>query len=225
MLDHPLQPSITQPSFVPPQTGERDHRFYKTGKRLIDLALVLAIGPLFLPLIAGLMLLTCLDGHAALYSQLRVGQNGRLFRFWKLRTMVPNADVALERHLESNPLARAEWDATQKLRHDPRLTFIGCYLRRYSLDELPQLWNVLVGDMSLVGPRPMMPSQRALYPGTGYYELRPGLTGLWQISERNNCTFAERAAYDNRYAQMLSATTDLAILLRTVGVIFRGTGC
>ena len=225
MLDHPLLPSATQPSFVPPQTGEHAHRFYRIGKRLIDVALVLAIGPMFLPLIGVLMLLTSLDGHAPLYSQLRVGQNGRLFRFWKLRTMIPHADVALERYLESDPQARAEWDATQKLRHDPRLTPIGGWLRRYSLDELPQLWNVLIGDMSLVGPRPMMPSQRTLYPGTGYYELRPGLTGLWQISERNTCTFAERAAYDNRYAQIGSATTDFSILLRTVSVIFRGTGC
>lgn len=225
MLDHPLQPTVTQPSFAPSQAGEHAHRWYRTGKRLLDLVLVLAIGPVFLPVVAVLMLLTSLDGHAALYSQLRVGQNGRLFRFWKLRTMIPNADGALERYLASNPEARAEWDTTQKLRHDPRLTPIGCWLRRYSLDELPQLWNVLIGDMSLVGPRPMMPSQRALYPGTDYYELRPGLTGLWQISERNSCSFAERAAYDSRYAQSVSFTTDLGILLRTVGVIFRGTGC
>ncbi|MBN9333223.1 sugar transferase, partial [Devosia sp.] len=101
----------------------------------------------------------------------------------------------------------------------------GPYLRRYSLDELPQLWNVLIGDMSLVGPRPMLTSQRQLYPGTAYYELRPGLTGLWQISERNNCTFAERATYDSRYATSLTIVNDLGILLRTVGVVFRGTGC
>ncbi|WP_299725560.1 sugar transferase [Devosia sp.] len=192
---------------------------------MIDLALVAVGGPFFLPLIMILVVLIRLDGGPALYLQPRIGRDGRVFRLWKLRSMVPNAEAALAAYLDANPDARAEWDSTQKLRHDPRLTAMGGFLRRYSLDELPQLWNVLIGDMSLVGPRPMMPSQRLLYPGTAYYDLRPGLTGLWQISERNNCTFAERAAYDNRYAQTVSARVDFAVLARTLGVVFRGTGC
>lgn len=205
---------------------EIGHRFYATtGKRAIDLAFVLIGGPVVLPLILILAALVSLDGGTAFYLQPRLGRKGRVFRLWKLRSMVPNAETRLASYLESNPEARTEWDLTQKLKCDPRLTAIGRYLRRYSLDELPQLWNVLAGDMSLVGPRPMLPEQRELYPGTAYFELRPGITGLWQISERNNCTFAGRASYDNRYAQSISAGTDLRILLQTVSVVFRGTGC
>jgi lipopolysaccharide/colanic/teichoic acid biosynthesis glycosyltransferase len=177
-----------------------------------------------LPLILILAALVSLDGTSALYLQPRLGRNGRVFRLWKLRTMVPNAEARLASYLDSDPAARAEWDSNQKLKHDPRLTTVGRHLRRYSLDELPQLWNVLVGDMSLVGPRPMLPEQRHLYPGTAYFDLRPGLTGPWQISERNSCSFAERAGYDNRYAQTVSAATDLRILMQTVSVVFRGTG-
>ena len=199
-------------------------RFYPTGKRVLDVALVLLGGPLVLPLILILAALVSLDGTSALYLQPRLGRNGRVFRLWKLRTMVPNAEARLASYLDSDPAARAEWDSNQKLKHDPRLTTVGRHLRRYSLDELPQLWNVLVGDMSLVGPRPMLPEQRHLYPGTAYFDLRPGLTGPWQISERNSCSFAERAGYDNRYAQTVSAATDLRILMQTVSVVFRGTG-
>lgn len=195
------------------------------GKRMLDLILVLIGGVVFLPLILILAALVRLDGSSAIYRQPRIGKNGRIFLLWKLRSMVPDADAALERYLASDAAARAEWDRSQKLRHDPRLTRIGATLRRYSLDELPQLWNVLMGDMSLVGPRPMMPSQRTLYPGTAYYDFRPGLTGLWQISARNDCSFADRASYDNRYAQEISLATDLRILACTVSVVLRGTGC
>jgi exopolysaccharide production protein ExoY len=227
MLDHPISdPTGTQVGLVPLKRRlRRGLRFYRVGKRLIDLALVAVGGPLLLPLILILVVLVRLDSGPAFYLQPRIGRDGRIFRLWKLRSMVPDAEAALATYLESNPEARAEWDSSQKLRRDPRLTAIGGFLRRYSLDELPQLWNVVIGDMSLVGPRPMMPSQRLLYPGTAYYDLRPGLTGLWQISERNNCTFAERAAYDNRYEQTVSAGVDFAILVRTLGVVFRGTGC
>lgn len=227
MLDHPISEHTgARATLAPAKPRFRSgFRFYGIGKRLIDLALVAVGGPFFLPLIMILVILIRLDGGSALYLQPRIGRDGRVFRLWKLRSMVPNAEAALAAYLDANPDARAEWDSTQKLRHDPRLTALGGFLRRYSLDELPQLWNVLIGDMSLVGPRPMMPSQRLLYPGTAYYDLRPGLTGLWQISERNNCTFAERAAYDNRYAQTVSAKVDFAVLARTLGVVFRGTGC
>lgn len=200
-------------------------QFYGFGKRLIDIVLVLLGTPLVLPVILALVVMVRLDGGPAFYLQPRVGKNGRIFKLWKFRSMVPDAEKALETYLASDPAARAEWDVNQKLRHDPRLTSIGAFIRRYSLDELPQLWNVLLGDMSLVGPRPMLPSQRPLYPGTAYYDLRPGITGLWQISERNACTFAERATYDNRYAKSISVVTDLVILIRTVSVVFRGTGC
>ncbi|PIL21960.1 hypothetical protein P775_01855 [Puniceibacterium antarcticum] len=143
---------------------------------------------------------------------------------WKLRSMVHDADSQLEAHLAADPLARAEWDRSQKLRHDPRITRIGRLIRKTSLDELPQLWNVFSGDMSLVGPRPMMPEQRKMYPGTAYYELRPGITGLWQVSVRNESSFAERAVFDTDYLHRVSIKTDILVLLRTVRVVFHGTG-
>lgn len=138
--------------------------------------------------------------------------------------MVPDAEAKLQAYLDANPEARAEWDSKQKLNADPRITKIGRILRKTSIDELPQLFNVLSGDMSLVGPRPMMPCQQALYPGHGYYRLRPGLTGSWQVSERHTSTFAERATYDDDYDEKLSFATDVGILAKTVGVVLRGTG-
>ncbi len=130
----------------------------------------------------------------------------------------------LQAYLAQNPKARAEWDATQKLKDDPRVTRLGRLLRKTSIDELPQLWNVVRGEMSLVGPRPMMISQRALYPGTAYYSLRPGITGFWQVSERNDCEFAQRARFDAEYDSRVSFAVDLSILIRTVQVVCRATG-
>jgi len=198
---------------------------YLVAKRCLDVALVLLTAPASLLLIGLLAALVRLDGGHAFYTQERLGRNGRVFPLWKLRSMVPDADERLRQYLAENPEAQQEWASSQKLKNDPRVTALGRYLRKYSLDELPQLWNVLVGDMSLVGPRPMFPVQRALYPGTAYFDFRPGLTGLWQISERNGCTFAERATYDNRYAESVSLATDLRVLFKTVAVVFRGTGC
>ena len=198
---------------------------YPYFKRFIDIVAALAIGLFVLPLLLIVGFIIRLDGHKALYFQERLGENGRIFRIWKLRTMVPDADQRLERYLTENPEARLEWDLTQKLRSDPRITFSGRFLRKYSVDELPQLWNVLVGDMSLVGPRPMFPQQRALYPGTAYFEVRPGMTGLWQVGDRNKSTFADRAKFDTCYVETLSFRTDMMTILKTFGVVFRGTGC
>jgi len=205
----------------------RTHRatVYPYFKRLIDIVAALMIGLFVLPLLLIVAFIIRLDGHRALYFQERLGENGRVFRIWKLRTMVCDADQRLERYLSENPEARLEWDLTQKLRSDPRITFSGHFLRKYSIDELPQLWNVLMGDMSLVGPRPMFPQQRALYPGTAYFEVRPGMTGLWQVGDRNNSTFADRAKFDTYYVENLSLRTDMMTILKTFGVVFRGTGC
>ncbi|TKT80281.1 sugar transferase [Aquamicrobium sp. LC103] len=197
---------------------------YLAAKRGLDLLAVFLLAPVAVPLVGGLALLVRTDGAGAFYGQRRIGRGGRLFTMWKLRSMVPDAERRLEQHLARDPAARAEWDADQKLKDDPRITRVGRLLRKYSLDELPQLWNVFTGDMSLVGPRPMFAEQRALYPGTAYYELRPGMTGLWQISDRNGCTFAERAKHDTRYADIMSFATDLRILAMTPLVVFRGTG-
>ena len=169
-------------------------------------------------------LLVMSDGHNPFYRQTRIGKNGRAFGMWKLRSMVPNADAVLEAYLAENPEARREWDLTQKLKKDPRITPVGRFIRKTSIDELPQLLNVVSGDMSLVGPRPMMLDQRVLYPGLAYYAMRPGITGFWQTSTRNESSFAERATFDARYFSAMSLKTDLRVLFKTVGVVFAGTG-
>lgn len=196
-------------------------RFFK---RPLDIAFVLIAAPIAIPVVAILVLTILLQGGRPFYSQMRVGRSGRSFRLWKLRTMIENADLRLAEYLARDDAARTEWDSTQKLKRDPRITTFGRFLRKSSLDELPQLWNVLRGDMSMVGPRPMMLEQAQIYPGADYYQLRPGVTGLWQISDRNDSTFAARANFDARYAAELSMTSDLAIIARTVGVVLRCTG-
>lgn len=194
-------------------------------KRAFDILAILAALPVVFPVILGLAVIVAREGGRPFYSQLRVGRGGRSFRMWKLRSMVTDADQRMEAYLEANPEARVEWDSTQKLRNDPRITRFGHFLRRSSLDELPQLWNVLRGDMSLVGPRPMMLNQRDIYPGKAYYALRPGVTGYWQTAGRNRTTFEARAEYDAIYDQKLSLPTDLGILARTIAVVLKGTGC
>lgn len=202
-----------------------DRGFYaRVTKRAMDIAIVLMVSLPVLMTIAVLAVLVARDGKSPFYSQQRVGMNGRTFRMWKLRTMVSDADKVLGAYLDSNPAARAEWDLHQKLRNDPRITSIGKILRASSLDELPQLWNVLKGDMSIVGPRPMMCSQQVIYPGTEYYAMRPGITGAWQVSARNDSSFRERAEYDRSYFRSQSLRTDIRIMFQTVGVVMKATG-
>ena len=199
---------------------------YKNGgKRLLDTALILIALPFLLPLMVLVALAIMLDGHSPIYTQARLGKAWTPFRLYKFRTMRPGADALLKAHLAENPEAREEWERDQKLRDDPRITKVGRYLRKSSLDELPQLVNVLIGQMSLVGPRPMMPEQRILYPGEYYAAHRPGLTGLWQVSVRNGSTFATRALYDERYSRELSLKLDVATIFQTFRVVLRCTGC
>lgn len=193
-------------------------------KRTLDVFLVILSLPVVLPVVLVMLILVARDGASPFYTQERIGRGGRIFRILKIRTMVPDADATFAAYLEKNPEARQEWDSTQKLKCDPRITRVGGLLRKTSLDELPQLWNVLTGDMSIVGPRPMMVSQKSMYPGTAYYALRPGITGSWQVSDRNEGSFAGRAVYDTKYDADLSMATDLSILLRTVSVVMRRTG-
>jgi lipopolysaccharide/colanic/teichoic acid biosynthesis glycosyltransferase len=224
LLDHPLSRRSSNID------AQRDIRhvlpgLYRHGlKRLLDLVLVLATLPFWFPIVLVTALLVARDGHNPFYTQARIGRHGRVFRMLKLRSMIPGADAVLESYLRENAAARAEWAATQKLKDDPRVTRIGRFIRKTSLDELPQLVNVLLGDMSLVGPRPMMVCQKSLYPGSRYYEMRPGLTGFWQISNRNHCRFAGRARYDDAYYKAMSLNADLVVMLRTAGVVLRGTG-
>jgi lipopolysaccharide/colanic/teichoic acid biosynthesis glycosyltransferase len=193
-------------------------------KRAMDVTAILLAAPVVVPVVAVLAVMVARDGGRPFYSQMRVGKDGRRFRMWKLRSMVADADARMDEYLLAHPEARLEWDQTQKLKQDPRITRVGKIIRQSSLDELPQLWNVLKGDMSLVGPRPMMISQQALYPGLAYYALRPGCTGLWQTAGRNRTTFEARAEYDDAYEADLSLWSDIKILFRTVGVMLKGTG-
>ena len=206
-------------------TGAKARGFYSMfGKRFLDVALIVIAAPIVIPVVALFAFIISTDGHSPFFKQVRVGKDGRRFTMWKLRTMVPNAEALLAKHLEENPEDRAEWNDKQKLSNDPRCTRLGRAFRRTSLDELPQLFNVLLGDMSLIGPRPMLPEQQALYPGRAYYKLRPGMTGLWQVSKRNESEFSGRAAFDDQYHQELSFWSDVKILVRTAAVVVRGTG-
>lgn len=208
-----------------PAVQTRGSRLYRGApKRALDLLLTVVSAIVWVPVMALFALIVALDGHSPFYVQKRVGRGGRVFSLLKLRTMVPDAERQLQKHLEENPAARREWDHSQKLKSDPRITRIGQVLRATSMDELPQLINVLKGDMSLVGPRPFMESQKPLYPRAGYYRLRPGLTGLWQVSDRNNTSFVERARLDDEYERTISLGTDLSILARTVRSVLFCTG-
>lgn len=206
------------------QPDARSGLYRSFGKRALDVAAVVLTAPIVVPLVLVLALLVAIEGGRPFFTQKRVGRGNRDFRIFKLRTMVVDAEARLATYLAEDAAARAEWTAHQKLVHDPRVTPLGRFLRRTSLDELPQLWNVFLGDMSLVGPRPMMVDQRALYPGSAYYHLRPGITGPWQVSDRNTVEFRSRAVFDQRYYHDLSLLTDLRLLFRTVRAVLRCTG-
>lgn len=201
-------------------------RFYRnSGKRMMDIAIVI----LSLPMTISVTLLCAfalfIEGGNPFYQQERLGAGGRVFSILKLRTMRRDADQVLGRYLEADPLLRTEWDLTQKLKDDPRITRVGAFLRKTSLDELPQFWNVFKGDMSLVGPRPMMPDQLSMYDNPApYFALRPGITGAWQISDRNKSSFSYRSTVDAHYHANLSLWQDMRILLQTLGVVLRRTG-
>jgi lipopolysaccharide/colanic/teichoic acid biosynthesis glycosyltransferase len=216
--------AVSISEFVPTQRLGRQGAYAGFGKRALDLFVILLTAPVTLPLLILTALIVSLDGHSPLYVQKRVGRNGRVFKMFKFRSMVPNADSIFEDYLKANPDARAEWDHSQKLRNDPRVTRFGALMRKCSLDELPQILNVLIGDMSLIGPRPMMTDQTKLYPGNSYYSMRPGISGLWQVTDRNDTAFTARAQYDDQYFHNLSLANDCLIIAKTFVVVFRGTG-
>jgi Undecaprenyl-phosphate galactose phosphotransferase WbaP len=198
----------------------------KLLKRMMDIVLAMLLGIVAIPVFLGAALLIHWDSAGSVfYRQNRIGRKGEQIKIYKFRTMVHNADQVLDEYLIQNPSARAEWDQTQKLKNDPRVTRPGRWLRKLSIDELPQLYNVLRGDMSLVGPRPMMAEQECLHHGiASYYGVPPGLTGLWQVSGRNQTTFNERARYDVYYVRNWSIWLDIYILLRTVWVVLSRDG-
>lgn len=196
-------------------------------KRLFDVVAVCCGLLLFWWVFAGLALAVKLSSPGPVfYGQRRLGRNGRVFLAWKFRSMVANADVILKDYLAMHPELRAEWERDHKLKDDPRITWIGRWLRRTSLDELPQLWNILKSDMSLVGPRPIVEDEVAKYGARYalYQKVRPGLSGLWQVSGRNDVTYAERVSLDCYYVRNWSVWLDLVILARTVRVVLFGKG-
>ncbi len=209
---------------VVPNFGQRFYR--RLGKPALDLVFILLTLPLTLPIILLCALALWFEGGNPFYRQARLGKDGRVFHILKLRTMVHDAEARLVEYLRDNPERAEEWHRTQKLRDDPRVTRLGAVLRSSSLDELPQLWNVFRGEMSLVGPRPMLPEQLPLYGDPeAYFAVRPGITGLWQVSSRSDNKFSERCRQDSDYYANLSLGGDLRLMMRTVGVVMRHSGC
>ena len=206
-----------------------EHRgtgLFDFSKRVFDLAASLILLLLAMPLFAVVSLLVAMDGGPVFFRHQRVGRDGRKFGCWKFRTMILDAEASLAEYLAHHPEAAAEWQRDQKLVYDPRVTPIGKFLRSSSLDELPQLFNVVAGEMSLVGPRPVTASELSRYGAKAgiYASVRPGITGLWQVSGRNETTYDERVSLDERYIVNRHVGMDLAILWRTIGVVFSGKG-
>jgi Undecaprenyl-phosphate galactose phosphotransferase WbaP len=196
-------------------------------KRCVDVVLaafsLIILSPLFLFLYIAVRLET---SGPVFYPQDRIGREGSTFKIWKIRSMYCDGDQVLQRACRENPALAAEWQQYQKLREDPRVTQIGRRLRRLSLDELPQLWNVLRGDMSLVGPRPIVRAEVHRYEDrfASYALVRPGITGLWQVSGRNNTSYDERVAFDDYYVRNWSVWMDFYILARTLRTVLTCEG-
>lgn len=215
------------PSLSRSRRAVRPNPYFGLRKRVFDLLMVLMIVPVALPIVAVLWLLVRLDGGPGFYSQMRIGRGGRQFRCWKLRSMAVDADERLRRMCETDPEIAREWAENQKLACDPRITRIGHLLRKSSLDELPQFWNILRGDMSIVGPRPFLPEQQDLYTqagGTAYFLMRPGVTGEWQVRGRSTTRFIDRVRFDEGYYDNASLVQDIGLMAETVKVVARMTG-
>jgi Undecaprenyl-phosphate galactose phosphotransferase WbaP len=209
-------------------TSHKLKMFWNLGiKRFMDICIVCLGGLIILPflLIIALLVKTTSPGPV-LFGHTRLGLRGKPFTAYKFRSMVKDADARLENLLASDPRIREEWEANHKLRRDPRITGIGKFLRRTSFDEFPQLINILKGEMSLVGPRPIVEDEVEKY-GEDYeriFSVKPGLTGLWQVSGRSDTNYAERVAFDTYYLQSWSVWLDLWVLYKTIGVVFKGKG-
>jgi Undecaprenyl-phosphate galactose phosphotransferase WbaP len=196
-------------------------------KRVAELALIFLFLPLIVMLSAAIAVVIKLDSKGpVLFGHKRIGRDGKDIIIWKFRTMVQDADVVLAECLQSDPKLRAEWEEKHKLSRDPRITRVGYFLRKASLDELPQLWNVLRGDLSLVGPRPIVWDEVDKYEGgfALYKKVKPGLTGLWQISGRSDTSYTERVRLDAFYVRNWSVWLDIYILLKTPGEVLGGKG-
>ena len=193
----------------------------------MDVSITLLGGLLLLPLLFAVAIAIKLTSKGPIFfGHGRIGREGKIFRAWKFRTMAANADEVLEQYLSAHPELREEWEKDHKLKDDPRITKIGKLLRKTSIDELPQIWNVLRGDMSLVGPRPIVTAEIEKY--GEYFDLYtivlPGITGLWQVSGRNDTTYEERVKLDSYYVRNWSPWMDLYLLMRTVKIVLLAEG-
>lgn len=195
-------------------------------KRSVDVVLVLLASPVILIVVGVLYLVVRADGGAGFFGQRRVGRHGKEFSCWKIRTMQPNAAEMLKKYLAENPEAAKEWEENRKLADDPRITRIGKILRKTSLDEFPQFWNVIKGEMSIVGPRPVPQDELRKYgeKDVFYKAVRPGVTGLWQVSGRNEISYEERVSLDQTYTKSVSFLGDIKIILKTVDAMLKRTG-
>lgn len=196
--------------------------FYQSvGKRILDVFIVFITLPITLPTIIICAFVVALDGRWPFFGHKRVGISGLEFKCWKVRSMNAGAEKRLQAYLDEKPEARDEWEKTRKLKHDPRITRVGRFLRKSSLDELPQIFNVLKGEMSIVGPRPVVKEELALYGrnSNAYLKMRPGITGLWQVSGRNEIDYDHRVAFDKAYGETCSLKRDIAIMLKTLKVV------
>ncbi len=196
-------------------------------KRSFDVSSVLCVALFIFPLmLASIAILLVLQGRPIFIRHQRIGKSGKPFLCLKFRTMVIDADAVLRRHLAESPSAVDEWQKTFKLKNDPRVTWLGRFLRKSSLDEIPQLWNILRGEMSLVGPRPIVEAERSRY-GTHiehYCMVRPGLTGLWQVKGRSDTDYATRVQLDVEYVGSISLLRDLKIVAMTIPAVLMSKG-
>jgi Undecaprenyl-phosphate galactose phosphotransferase WbaP len=200
---------------------------YRVVKRWADVSLVVSLSILLLPLLCVIAAAVWLGSPGPiLFSHRRIRRHGEFFTMWKFRTMCINSGEVLERYLAAHPEARTEWRACHKLKNDPRVTAVGRLLRHTSLDELPQLWNVLNGTMSLVGPRPIVAAEVEKYGECfhDYCAVKPGITGLWQVSGRSELTYEQRVQLDREYARNWSLQTDAKILMRTCSSVVNRDG-
>jgi len=204
--------------------GEEQQAVGGLRKRVLDLTVASLALVLLLPLMLIVtVLVRIVMGGPVIFAQQRIGLGGRVFTCYKFRTMVTNGEEVLGRHFAADPEAAREWKETRKLANDPRVGCLGNILRKSSIDELPQLFNVLRGDMSLVGPRPVVPDELEYYGRhvQSYLKARPGLTGVWQISGRNRLSYADRVAKDRHYVRHWSLAVDLAVLIKTIPAILK----
>ena len=195
-------------------------------KRAFDIIGVVLLGILAAPVILVIAIIVRSSGLPVIFGHKRVGKRGKSFACYKFRTMIPNAESVLKELLAADPNLRLEWEETHKLRNDPRITRFGEFLRKSSLDELPQLWNVIKGEMSLVGPRPVVADELVKYGRKAqvYCSVKPGITGLWQISGRNNVTYSRRVSLDALYVRNQRLVLDLWIMFCTVRVVAKRVG-